>query len=38
MILDNLCILCTNVVIRVWFTCLLENLAKFSRFRQHLVY
>ena len=37
MILDNSCRLCTNAVIRVWFTCLMENRAKFSGLWQHLV-
>ena len=40
MILDNSCIcrLSTNVIIRAWFSCVLENETKFSRLWQHLVY
>ena len=38
MILDNSGRLFTNVIIRAWFSCLLENWTKLSRLWQHLVY
>ena len=39
MILDNSDIDYSRMwIIRAWFSCLLENLTKFSRLWQHLVY